>query len=393
VTSLTDIHSVVGHGAYLRRMSTSYIAERAVPSAEGIARFVIASDSYVLHAEGSAYLAALRSQGRSPHTERIYAGRVALFLSYCSDMRIDWQTISFAELGQFLRSLVTTPPKGSARLRSPQTANQIMTTICEFLRFAAAHGWVAFELIERLASPRHVLYAPGASDSGHAVYSVVQVKTLRLASTAPEMKSLSLEQVEQLIVATTNARDRVLVALLAVTGMRIGEALGMRREDLHLLASSSRLGCAIAGPHVHVRRRMNDNGAIAKARTPRSIPVPNELVQMYADYQFERDNVSAAGDSDMVFVNIYRPPLGAGMRYGNAYALFERLSAKVGFTAHPHMLRHTAATEWMDNGAARDTVQRLLGHVSPMSMDRYLHPTDATKRRAVELVAAKWAMR
>ncbi|KAB7756789.1 integrase [Mycolicibacterium mucogenicum DSM 44124] len=393
MTSLTVIHPVVGYDVYLRCVSNSYIAERAVSDADGIGRYVIASDSYVLHAEGSAYLAALRSQGRSPYTERTYAGRVALFLSYCSDMQIDWQTIDFAELSQFLRWLVTTPPKGSARLRSPQTANQIMTTVCEFLRFGAAQGWVPLELIDRLASPRHVRYLPGAGDSGQAVYSVVQVKALRLAATAAETKSLSLEQVEQLIVATTNPRDRFLLALLAVTGMRIGEALGLRREDLHLLASSTVLGCAIAGPHVHIRRRLNDNGAIAKARAPRSIPVPTELVQLYADYQYERDEVSAAVDSDMVFVNIYRPPLGGGMRYGNAYALFERLSTKVGFTAHPHMLRHTAATEWMENGAARDTVQRLLGHVSPMSMERYLHPTDATKRRAVERVAAKWAMR
>ena len=79
-----------------------------------------------------------------------------------------------------------TPPKDSARLRSPQTANQIMTTICEFLRFGAAQGWVALELVERLASPRHVRYLPGGSDSGEAVYSVVQVKTLRLPATAPD---------------------------------------------------------------------------------------------------------------------------------------------------------------------------------------------------------------
>ncbi len=249
------------------------------------------------------------------------------------------------------------------------------------------------ELVQRLATPRHVRYLPGASDGGQAVYSMVQVKTLRLSAAAPEMKTLSLEQVEQLILATTNARDRFLLALLAVTGIRIGEALGLRREDLHLLASSSGLGCSVAGPHVHVRRRMNDNGAFAKARAPRSIPVPTELVQLYADYQYERDEVGDAVDSDMVFVNVYRRPLGVGMRYGNAYALFGRLSTKVGFPAHPHMLRHTAATQWMENGAARDTVQRLLGHVSPVSMERYLHPTNATKRRAVEMVAARWTMR
>lgn len=138
---------------------------------------------------------------------------------------------------------------------------------------------------------------------------------------------------------------------------------------------------------------MNDNGAIAKARAPRSIPVPPELVQMYADYQHARDGIKVDIDSDMVFVNIYRRPFGAGMRYSNVYRLFGRLSAKAGFTAHPHVLRHTAATKWIENGAARDTVQRLLGHVSPMSMERYLHPTDEVKRQAVEMVAAKWVIK
>lgn len=393
MTRLSVIRYVVGDGIYVRHMTTSFIAERAVSDAAGAARYVIASDSYVLHREGSAYLASLRAQGRSPNTERTYAGRIALFLSYCSSTGIDWRAIEFVELGQFLSWLAATPPRGSTRLRSAHTANHIMTTVCEFLRFGAAQGWVAVELVERLATPRYVRYVPGYDQGENAQFSVVQVKTLRLPATLPETRSLTLEQVEQLIEATTKARNRFLVALLAVSGMRIGEALGLRREDLHLLRSSTGLGCSIGGPHVHVRRRMNENGAIAKARCPRSIPVPVELVGLYADYQHERDDVAVVADSDMVFVNIYRPPLGAGMRYGNAYALFGRLSSRVGFTAHPHMLRHTAATEWMQNGAARDTVQRLLGHVSAMSMERYLHPTDATKRRAVELVASKWAIR
>jgi integrase/recombinase XerD len=37
--------------------------------------------------------------------------------------------------------------------------------------------------------------------------------------------------------------------------MRIGEALGLRREDMHLLPDSRVLGCRHEGPHVHVRRR------------------------------------------------------------------------------------------------------------------------------------------
>jgi integrase/recombinase XerD len=129
VTGPTVIPHVVGDGIYVRHMATSFIAERALSEVDGAPRYVITSDSYVLHPEGSAYLASLRSQGRSPYTERIYAGRVALFLSYCSVTGIDWRAIEFVELGQFLSWLVATPPRGSTRLRSAQTANQIMTTV------------------------------------------------------------------------------------------------------------------------------------------------------------------------------------------------------------------------------------------------------------------------
>jgi len=41
------------------------------------------------------------------------------------------------------------------------------------------------------------------------------------------------------------------------------------------------------------------------------------------------------------------------------------------------------------SGVARDVVQTLLGHVSPSSMDPYLHASDQEKRDAVERVAAR----
>jgi hypothetical protein len=55
--------------------------------------------------------------------------------------------------------------------------------------------------------------------------------------------------------------------------MRIGEALGLRHEDL---AAAERV--------VSVVLRDNDNGARSKSREPRSIPVSAELVRLYADY-------------------------------------------------------------------------------------------------------------
>lgn len=133
--------------------------------------------------------------------------------------------------------------------------------------------------------------------------------------------------------------------------MRIGETLGLRREDMHLLSNSASLGCRVAGPHVHVRRRANANGALAKSRFPRSIPVTEELVGLYADYAHERDRVGEAAGCDMVFVNLYRQPLGRPLGYHNAKDMFDRLARRAGFAVRPHVLRHTAATRWVRCGS------------------------------------------
>ncbi|MFD5474555.1 tyrosine-type recombinase/integrase [Streptomyces sp. NPDC127105] len=121
----------------------------------------------------------------------------------------------------------------------------------------------------------------------------------------------------------------------------------------------------------------------------RSIPVTDELVTLYADYVFERDQVPEAADADMVFVNLFRAPLGRAMTYHNANNLFDRLAKRAGFPARPHMLRHTAATTWVRNKVPRDVVQNLMGHVAASSMEPYVHATDQDKREAVERVAAQ----
>ncbi|WP_257004311.1 tyrosine-type recombinase/integrase [Streptomyces sp. SA15] len=185
------------------------------------------------------------------------------------------------------------------------------------------------------------------------------------------------------------ARDRFLIALLACTGLRIGEALGLHRGDMHLLASSRVVGCGVEGPHVHVLHRMdNPNRALAKSRHHRFVPVTADLVALYTDYQYERDDVAEAAESEMVFVNLFRAPLGRAMSYPNAKGMFDRLARTADHACRPHMLRHSAATRWLRDGVDRDVVQRLLGHTSPLSMERYRHVDDAEARAAVERVGS-----
>ncbi|RYF71077.1 MAG: transposase [Comamonadaceae bacterium] len=158
-------------------------------------------------------------------------------------------------------------------------------------------------------------------------------------------------------------------------GLRIGETLGLRREDLHLLPDSRALGCTIAGAHVHVRRRLNDNGALAKSHYPRSVPVGTQTVDAYRDYQYERDRLVPDSGCDFVFVNLYWSTApDTAMKYPNTRSCLTRVARRAGVQARLHMLRHTAGTAWVRSGTPIDVVQKLMGHQSPVSTAKYLHP-------------------
>lgn len=128
------------------------MAERSISPSTGAERWVVADTrTYDLHVEACAFLAGLRSKGRSPNTERVYAGRLALYLNYCAGRSIEWSCPSFMALSGLQQWLVTTPlparsrrspTRAASRYRSQGTANAVMTAVTDFLRFGALHGWV-----------------------------------------------------------------------------------------------------------------------------------------------------------------------------------------------------------------------------------------------------------
>jgi integrase/recombinase XerD len=88
-------------------------------------------------------------------------------------------------------------------------------------------------------------------------------------------RALTLAQVAAIIHAQERLRDRFLFALLALTGMRVGQALGLRPSDF--VGHERRIEI--------VFREDNANGARAKSEG--SIPITGDLARCYADYMHE----------------------------------------------------------------------------------------------------------
>ncbi|WP_433381085.1 hypothetical protein [Streptosporangium sp. CA-115845] len=114
-----------------------YQPERAVAADESVL-WVVVDEDFGLHVEASAYLARLRGADRAFNTEKTYAGRIALYLSYRLGHGVDWSNPSLAQPMGMMRRLVdestrSRRPGARARCLSEGTANAIMGTVGEFL--------------------------------------------------------------------------------------------------------------------------------------------------------------------------------------------------------------------------------------------------------------------
>jgi len=157
--------------------------------------------------------------------------------------------------------------------------------------------------------------------------------------------------------------------------MRIGEALGLRHEDLN-----------IAEPRVSIVARDNDNRARAKGGRSRFIPASGELIRLYADYL---NGEYGPLDSDYVFVNLWGRPHGRPLTYPAVYDLVGRLRRRTGIGFGPHWFRHTYATWLLRRGAGMESVKELLGHASiTTTVDTHGHLTIEDARATLE--AAGW---
>ena len=178
--------------------------------------------------------------------------------------------------------------------------------------------------------------------------------------------------------------------MLALTGLRIGQVLGLHRSDMHLMANSRAVGCSCPGPHVHVvRREDNENLALSKRRRELVVPAHPWVVGVYAAYCAERDRVPAACRSDFVFVNLRGGELGRAMRDGRAREVVAALGRRAGIArvVTPHQFRHGLGTELVESGRSLDEVQMILGHAQVETTRRYTHTSRARLREAIESVA------
>ena len=190
---------------------------------------------------------------------------------------------------------------------------------------------------------------------------MIPTRPLKLAVARRVPRTLEAEQVVAILAGCERLRDRFVLALLAETGIRVGQALGLRHADFVSRDKELRI----------VPRADNANGARAKVGATVAVPVSTPLVRLYSDYM-HTDYGDL--DSDYVFVNLWGGRRGRPLSYATVNKLIARIRTRTGIEFTAHMLRHTHATDLVRRGVPIEVVARLLTHRSSRTTsETYVH--------------------
>jgi len=358
--------------AQFRGGRRGFFARRVRMPSSGVESWtVVAPDGRVVEVIDE-FLGWLTGIERSPNTVEAYARDLGLFWSFLDGRGLVWDRVSVVVLGEFA-AWARRPAENvlvlseQAARRSAATVNRMLAAIVSFYEFHARHGNdLARDLVVRTRSGRGA-FKPFLHGIARAR---PRGRPVRLPERQRLPRTLGLEQVAAVIDSQQRLRDRFLFALLASTGMRVGQVLGLRHEDF--VSWERRIEI--------VPREGSSGRARSKGSAKGSVPVPGELVRLWSDYMHEE---YGAVESDFVFVNLWKGEIGRPLSYSSVNELVRRTRELVGFHFTVHQLRHTFATLAYRDGVALEVIGAVLTHRSPSSTLIYTHLTAEDLRRVL----------
>ena len=334
-------------------------------------RWIVIANDYLPVESISQYLFFLESVDKSPNTIRSYAHHLKIYWEYIIKHNLDWKEVKISDLARFvsyLNGLIEDNVIHLNRIenrRSARTINQIVAAVSNFYQYHHRMGtvdeisfyqWKKSYFSQRVFKP--LLHHLSKSKKRGA--SILKLKEKKIL-----FKVVETDIIKEMVASCKHIRDKLLICLLYETGCRIGQALGLRHEDVETFNNVIKIK----------PRNDNLNQARSKSSEENTIHVSQELMRLYCDYYIQE---FSEVDSDYVFVALWEGEIGKPLSYSSVITLFQRLSKKIGVHVTPHMFRHTHATELVKAGWGMAHVQKRLGHQDiQTTINTYTHLSDA----------------
>ena len=284
-----------------------------------------------LEASIAVFLVDLSQANRSVHTCHAYANDLAQLGAFCreqhypADEELLTRVTDVTEVtGDVLRAFFNTLDH-----LSPATRARKQAALASFFAWAYRH-----DLIETNPMGR--------------------VDRVRLNS--PQPRGIGRDAVEAILaqIPANRRRDRVMFRLIFETGLRVGEALALYIEDLDLTSDDE-----------HIR-------ILGKGGRWRTVLLDDRgLVKQLRGY------LKQTGYRHGPLFRAEKNGRGGLLRYQSVQERWAGYCAKADIECTLHQLRHTHATELVNDGVSLTTIRKRLGHKNLQTTLRYAEQSDA----------------
>ena len=269
------------------------------------------------------FITYLSSEKRfSEHTIKSYTTDLKQFISFLSsEFQIidEINEISFQIIRTWIASLLE---KGL----SPRSVNRKISTLKTYFKFLIREG----KLIE---NPMMKVVAPKSKK--------------RLPVFIEEDQIASLLNEVQFEEGFVGQRNKLIIELFYVTGIRLSELINIKISDVDFNSQSIKV--------------------LGKRNKERIIPLSSTTINSLNNF------IENNQKNDFLFTNLDGMKLYTKL----VYRLVNKYIAKISSVnkKSPHILRHTFATHMLNNGADINAIKELLGHANLSATQVYTHNT------------------
>ena len=260
----------------------------------------------------------------SPHTLLAYKEDLGQFLDYCATINEvnDFPDVTSKMVREWM---VIEMSKG----RKATTTRRKLSVLRTLFKYLMREGRLAEDPTETIILPK----------TGR-----------RLPVFVPDYQMDEILDSEDLQGGFPEVRDRLVLLMADCTGMRRSELVGLKIRDIDFAGKS----LVITG----------------KGNKQRLIPLANELIaDMQVYLEFRKKQITR--EHGYFFIT----DKGAPVYDKFIYRLVVRCLGKVTTSSKrsPHVLRHTFATQLLNNGACIEAIRALLGHSDLSATQVYTH--------------------
>lgn len=263
----------------------------------------------------------------SPNTLLAYKRDIHLFIDYCNQVEMvdDWRSVTPKMVRRWEVAMMA-----SGNAVSPKTIRRRLSALSTLFLYMMRNGLVDDNPVKMVVLPKVPKRLP--------------------AFVSPEQMDALLDGSQFIEEEFSDLRDKCIILMAYITGMRRSELVSLRLSDVDYSAKV-----------IRVR---------GKGNKERIVPMTEELFDILNEYVNRRKDV-LVGDHDTLFVTDKGTPVYDKFIYRLVVRYLSMVTTQK--KRSPHVLRHSFATALLNNGACIEAIRKLLGHSDLSATQVYTH--------------------